>query len=150
MVTLRNFKTSIENAWFRIGHHRVERKQKGGFLKGCLWRMYPRSGFWYRGTSKCTFVPFFGCSRTSELSAKAALLEPPPRECFGGHRGGAILLTVPDHVFARAGTMQVQAIMPPLIETKVPNRASVYDLVAFVSGTQSTVARVRLQPVLLS
>ena len=35
----------------------IERKQKGGFVKGWFWRMYPRSGFWYRGTSACTFVP---------------------------------------------------------------------------------------------
>ena len=25
-------------------------KQKGGFIKGQAWRMYPRSGFWYKGT----------------------------------------------------------------------------------------------------
>ena len=35
-------------------------KQKGGFVKGLFWRMCPRSGFWYRGTSACTLVPVFG------------------------------------------------------------------------------------------
>ena len=28
----------------------IERKQKGGYVKGRFWRTYPRSGFWYRGT----------------------------------------------------------------------------------------------------
>ena len=34
----------------------VERKQKGGFVKGWVWQMYPRSGFWYRHS---VFVPSF-------------------------------------------------------------------------------------------
>ena len=38
----------------------IERKQKAGFVKGRFWRMYPRSGFWYRGTSACTLIPVFG------------------------------------------------------------------------------------------
>ena len=37
-----------------------ERKQQGCFVKERFWRMYPRSGFWYRRTSKCTLVPVFG------------------------------------------------------------------------------------------
>ena len=34
--------------------------------------MYPRSGFWYRGTSEYTLVPVFG---TGEHPAKTTLLE---------------------------------------------------------------------------
>ena len=44
----------------------VERKQKGDFEKGGFWRMCPRSGFWYLGTSDCTLVPVFGAGGTSE------------------------------------------------------------------------------------
>ena len=40
--------------------------QKGSFEKGWLWRMYPRSGFWYRGTHECTLVPSFGTGGASE------------------------------------------------------------------------------------
>ena len=39
---------------------KLERKQKGGFVKGWFWRMCPRSGFWCRGTSECTLVQVFG------------------------------------------------------------------------------------------
>ena len=37
---------------------------KGRFVKGRCWRMHPRSGFWNRGTSECTFVPV--CFGTGE------------------------------------------------------------------------------------
>ena len=37
-----------------------EEETKGGFEKEWFWRMYPRSGFWYRGTSECTLVPVLG------------------------------------------------------------------------------------------
>ena len=40
--------------------HAIERKQKGGFVKGRFWRMCPRSGFWYWGTSAGSLVPVFG------------------------------------------------------------------------------------------
>ena len=39
---------------------KVERKQKGGFIKGRFWRMCSRSLFWYRGTSACTLGPVCG------------------------------------------------------------------------------------------
>ena len=71
---------------------KIERKQKGGLVKGRFWRMYPRSGFWFRGTSACTLVPVWyrgtfrmyprsgflhrGTSaKTTLLSAKTTLLE---------------------------------------------------------------------------
>ena len=43
----------------------IQRKQKGGFVKGRFWRMYPRPSFWYRGTSECTLVPCFWHKGTS-------------------------------------------------------------------------------------
>ena len=42
--------------------HSPHTQTKGRFrndVTGWFWQMYPRSGFWYRGTSECTFVPFF-------------------------------------------------------------------------------------------
>ena len=36
-----------------------ERKQEGGFEKGWFGRMYPRSGFWYGGTSDCSLIQVF-------------------------------------------------------------------------------------------
>ena len=52
----------------------VERKQKGGFVKGWFWRMCHRSGFfWGVRRSVCsTLVPVFG---VQEKLAKATLLE---------------------------------------------------------------------------
>ena len=38
---------------------RIHREMKGGFVKGWLWRMYPRSGFRSVGTCECTLVPVF-------------------------------------------------------------------------------------------
>ena len=35
----------------------IKRKQKGGFVKGLLWRMYPRSEVWRPGVSK--IIAFF-------------------------------------------------------------------------------------------
>ena len=34
-------------------------RRKGGFVKGCLWQMCPRSGFRSRGTCERTLVPVF-------------------------------------------------------------------------------------------
>ena len=37
---------------------KLDRKRKGGFVKGRFWRMYPRSGFWGTGLSKIiVFLP---------------------------------------------------------------------------------------------
>ena len=36
-----------------------ERRQKGGFVTGWFWQMYPRSGFRSGGTCKHTLVPVF-------------------------------------------------------------------------------------------
>ena len=38
-------------------NHIFTGRQKGGFVKGWFWRMYPRSGFRSRGTCECTLVP---------------------------------------------------------------------------------------------
>ena len=69
---------------------KLDRKQKGGFVKGWFWRMYPRSGFWYRGTytyprssvwcrgtSESTLV-FFFC--TGEHPPKPPFWKPPSCE----------------------------------------------------------------------
>ena len=61
-----------------------DREQKGGFVKGRFWRMYPCSGFWLRET-QCTLVPVFGTGEHlkvpsfwfwyRETSAKTTLVE---------------------------------------------------------------------------
>ena len=56
---------------------KVEREQKGGFVKGRFWRMCPRSGFWYRGTSECTLALVFV---TGEHLPKPPFWKPPFRE----------------------------------------------------------------------
>ena len=71
---------------------RFESKQKCGFVKGCFWRMcprslfgteehlhradctYPRSGFRHRGTSVCALVLVFG---TGEHPPKPPFWKPP-------------------------------------------------------------------------
>ena len=65
-------------------HRRLERKQKGGFAKGRFWRMCPRSGFWYRGTSEYTLVPVF-C--TGKHLSKPTLLRNPERSHHHHHLG---------------------------------------------------------------
>ena len=61
-------------------------RQKGGFVKGWFWRMYPRSGFRSGGTCERTLVPGFRCKGAcectlvpvfvpGETSAKTTLLE---------------------------------------------------------------------------
>ena len=38
---------------------KITGRQKGGFVKGWFWRMYPRSSFRSGGTSECALVPVF-------------------------------------------------------------------------------------------
>ena len=51
-----------QSQWEQVG---VERKQKGGFVKGWFWRMYPHSGFWNSCSVFCTPVPLLGVEGTS-------------------------------------------------------------------------------------
>ena len=41
--------------------------ERGAFVKGRAWRVCPRSGFGYRGTSECTLVPVFGTGEHQNL-----------------------------------------------------------------------------------
>ena len=50
-----------------VSMQRIERKQKGGFVKGRFWRMCLRSGFWYRGTSAWTLVPVLGAGEHTNV-----------------------------------------------------------------------------------
>ena len=47
----------LQNIWPKQSHEKdrafLGGKQVGGFVKGLFWQMYPRSGFWYLGTSAC-------------------------------------------------------------------------------------------------
>ena len=47
--------------------------------------MYPRSGFWYRGTSECTFVPFFFNIRMYSRSVFVVLGNIRQNHPFGNH-----------------------------------------------------------------
>ena len=49
-------------------------RQKGGFLKGWFWRMYPRSGFRSGGTCERTLVPVFRSRGTSECTLVPVLV----------------------------------------------------------------------------
>ena len=48
--------------------------KKGGFVKGRFWRMYPRSSFWYRGTSACTLVPVSGTGEHPNVARSGFLV----------------------------------------------------------------------------
>ena len=62
------------------GHAWIERKQKGWFRKKWFWRMYPRSGFWYRGTSAQKFLS--GTKKAhkhKEFGQNPPFPDPPPK-----------------------------------------------------------------------
>ena len=62
----------------------VTGRQKGGFVKGWFWRMYPRSGFRSGGTSERTLVPVFVPGEPSERILVPGFVpgEHPPKPPF--------------------------------------------------------------------
>ena len=81
------------------GH--IERKQKGGFVKGRFWRMCPRYGSLCRRSVFCTIVPVFGgvCRSVLFVPSFPSLgsREHPPKAPFLE----TTLLRTPDHAQKR-------------------------------------------------